>query len=95
MVEEFDYNVSNNISFCESCLEGKQQRSQSPLHSEKKRSKPLEWIHSDVYGKISSKLLGGAECFVTLIDDKTRYVWTYSIKKKVMYSKGFVSGRLK
>ena len=27
MVEEFDYNASNNISFCELCLKGKQQRS--------------------------------------------------------------------
>ena len=82
MVEEFDYNASNNISFCESCLKGKQQRSQSPLHSERKRSKPLELIHSDVCGKISLKSLGGAEYFVTFIDDKTKYVWAYSIKKK-------------
>jgi len=70
MVEEFDYSASNNISFCESCLKGKQQGSQSSLHSERKRYKPLELIHSDVCGKISSKQLGGAEYFVTFIDDK-------------------------
>ena len=30
----------------------------------------------------SSKSLGGAEYFVTFIDDKTRYVWAYAIKRK-------------
>ena len=82
MVEGFDYNASNDISFCEPCLKGKHQRSQLPLYSEKRKSKPLELIHSDVCGKISSKSLGRAEYFVTFIDDKTRYVWAYAIKKK-------------
>ena len=39
-------------------------------------------VHSDVCGKISSKSLSGAEYFVTFIDDKTRYIWVYVIKKK-------------
>ena len=82
MVEGFDYNASNDISFCEPCLKGKHQRSQLPLYSEKRKWKPLELIHSDVCGKISSKSLGRAEYFVTFIDDKTRYVWAYAIKKK-------------
>ena len=82
MVEGFDYNASNDISFCEPCLKGKHRRSQSPLYSEKRKPKPLELIHSDVCGKISSKSLGRAEYFVTFIDDKTRYVWAYAIKKK-------------
>ena len=92
MVEEFDYNVSNGISFC---LKGKQQRSQSPLHSEKKRFKPLELIHSDVCGKTGSKSLGGAEYFVTFIDDKARSFGHIQLRKKVMHSKNFLSGRLK
>ena len=33
-------------------------------------------------GKLSSKSLGGAEYFVTFIDDKSRYVWAYAIKRK-------------
>ena len=82
MVEGFDYNASNDISFCEPCLKGKHRRSQSPLYSEKRKPKPLALIHSDVCGKISSKSLGRAEYFVTFIDDKTRYVWAYAIEKK-------------
>ena len=45
--------------------------------SERKGSKSLELIHSDVCGTISSKSQGGAEYFVTFIDDKTKYVWAY------------------
>ena len=81
LIEEFDYNTSNDISFCEPCLKGKHRRSQFPTCSENK-SKPLELVHSDACGKLSSKSLGGAEYFVTFIDDKTRYVWVYVIKRK-------------
>ena len=82
LVEGFDYCISKENSFCEPCLKGKLQRNQFPAHSERKTSKPLELIHSDVCGKISSKSLSGAEYFVTFTDDKTRYIWVYPIKRK-------------
>ena len=61
-------------------MKGKHKRSQFPPHSERMTSEPLKLIHSDVCSKLKS--LGGAEYFVTLTDDKTRYVWVYVIKKK-------------
>ena len=94
LVEEFDYNASNDISFCESCVKGKYQRSQFPTSSEKKKSKLLELIHNDVCGKLSSKSLGGAEYFVTCIDDKTRYVWVYVINRKSDVFKRFCEWKL-
>ncbi len=33
-------------------------------------------------GKINSKSLGGAIYFLTFVDDKTRYVWIYTLKHK-------------
>ena len=93
LVEEFDYNASNDISFCEPCLKGKHRRSQFPMHSEKK-SQPLELVHSDVCGKLSSKSLGGAEYFVTFIDDNTRYVWVYVIKRKSDVFKRFCEWKI-
>ena len=39
-------------------------------------------VHSDVCGKISEKIIGGAEYFHTLTDDKTCYSWVYSLKSK-------------
>ena len=92
--EGFDYNASNEISFCEPCLKGKHQKSQFPLYSEKRQSKPFELIHSDVCGKLSSRSLGRGEYFVTFIDDKTRYVWAYAIKKKSDIFKRFCEWKI-
>ena len=39
-------------------------------------------MHSDVCGKISTESLSGAEYFLTFIDDTTRYVWVYVLKRK-------------
>ena len=42
----------------------------------------LQTVHSDVCGKMNEKSLGGAEYFLTFIDDKTRYVWVYCLQHK-------------
>ena len=34
----------------------------------------LKLVHSDACGKVNTKSLGGAEYFLTFIDDKSRYV---------------------
>ena len=39
-------------------------------------------VHSDVCGKLETKSLSGAEYFVTFIDDKSRFVWVYTLKHK-------------
>ena len=43
---------------------------------------PLELIHSDVCRKVNARSLGGAEYFLTFIDDSTRYAWVYLVKRK-------------
>ena len=51
-----------------------------PFSGTRTRAKePLGLIHSDVCGKISSPLL---EYFLTVIDDKSHYVWIYLLKNK-------------
>ena len=42
----------------------------------------LELIHSDVCGPMPTRSLGGAQYFVTFIDDATCKVWVYAIKSK-------------
>ena len=37
----------------------------------------LESVHTDLCGKFRKKSFGGAECFVTFTDDKTRYAQIY------------------
>ena len=82
LVEEYCYCASKQIKFCKTCLKGKHQRSQFPPYSKRTTNEPPELVHSDIYRKLESKSLSGAEYFITFIDDNTRYVWVYVIKHK-------------
>lgn len=62
-------------------MSGKIHRSAFPGTGRERAKEPLG-LHSDVCGKIDSPSLGGAEYFVTFIDDKTHYVWIYMLKNK-------------
>ena len=79
MVEGFS--LRDELKFCEACAEGKSVRTKFPK-SKNRNSDILGLIHSDVCGKITTKSLGGAEYFLTFIDDNTRYVWVYFLKTK-------------
>ena len=79
--EQFDYNVKKNIGFCEACIGGKLHRSRFEISSSQTKE-PLEVVHSDVCGKLREKSIGGAEYFLTFIDDYTRYTWVYPLKTK-------------
>jgi transposase InsO family protein len=81
LVNGFNFDVSKEIDICEACIEGKHHRSKFPT-SIKQAEEPLELVHSDVCGKINVPSLGGAEYFLTFIDDKSRYVWVYFLKQK-------------
>ena len=85
MVVGFNYNpekASEGIGFCESCVEGKSHRLPFPPRQGKRSSTPLEIVHTDVCGKLNVKSLGGAQYFLTFIDDSTHYVWIYVLKRK-------------
>lgn len=89
LVDEFDFNVSKSIGFCESCVNGKHHRSSFPK-SKSKTSEPLEIVHFDVCGKMREKSLGGGEYFLTFTDDLTRYSWVYILKSKAEVFERFV-----
>lgn len=85
MVIGFDYDpekATEGIGFCESCVEGKSHRLPFQPRQGKQSNTPLELVHSDVCGKLNIKSLGGAQYFLTFIDDSTRYVWIYVLKRK-------------
>ena len=87
LVKGFNYHVADSTKVCESCAQGKLHKTKFP-RSERSRAKmPLELIHSDVCGKLSSKSLSGAEYFLTFIDDKTHYTWVYVLKKSDVFEK--------
>ena len=82
LVNGFDFDMTKEINFCESCVEGKHHRRHFPTIGGKRSVEPLGLVHSDVCGKISTESLSGAEYFLTFIDDTTRYVWVYVLKRK-------------
>ena len=84
----FDYDTSSQLTFCEACPQGKQHRNKFPASSTR-ADEPLGLVHSDVCGKINVKSLGGAEYFMSFIDDKTRFTWVYPIRTKDQVFKKF------
>ena len=77
LVHSFDYDVSKEIGSCEACIGGKHHKSFRALHRGTCSKEPLDLVHSNVCGKMNAKSLGGAEYFLTFINDRTHYVWVY------------------
>ena len=73
---------SIDLELCEHCLYGKKNRTSFVRTGHAKKSSPLELVHSDVFGPTEVTSLGGANYFVTFLDDCTRKVWVYMLNKK-------------
>ena len=82
IVDGINCDKFNDLSFCESCVQGKNHRLPFPKKTERRSTKILEVIHSDVCGKISTPSLSNCNYFVTFIDDSSRYVWIYFLQTK-------------
>ena len=57
------------------CAEGNHHKSLFPTGGGARAEDVLDLVHTDVCGKLSPRSIGGAEYFVTFIDDKSRYVY--------------------
>ena len=72
---------SGKLDFCKHCLFGKQ--SKQKFKTDKHTSKGiLDYIHSDVWGPTPTTSYGGSSYFVSFIDDFSRKVWVYMLKRK-------------
>lgn len=72
---------------CEPCVLGKQTRV-SFHDSVTGGTKPLDLIHTDVWGPAPTTSRNGAKYYVSFIDDATRKTWLYLMKdKSEMFSK--------
>ena len=78
LVNGFDYNLCNVFDLCESCIAGKLHRKPFATSGRKRADGILDLVHSDVCGRISTPSLGGAEYFLTFIDDRSHYMWVYT-----------------
>ena len=65
-------------------MEGKHHHQKFSKTGGTRATELIELVHTDVCGKLEEKSPNDKEYFLTFIDDKdkSRYVWTYSIKHK-------------
>ncbi|GJT84310.1 retrovirus-related pol polyprotein from transposon TNT 1-94 [Tanacetum coccineum] len=65
---------------CETCVEAKLTRTSFKLV--KRKTKPLDMIHTDICDLKSLPTKGGNKYFITFIDDCTKYCYVYLLKSK-------------
>jgi 5'-3' exoribonuclease 2 len=75
-----EIDIPNEV--CEECVQAKQHKNNFSKDARSKSKVILEVIYSDVCGPIQLDLIVGNRYFVTFIDDFSRKLWTYLIKKK-------------
>lgn len=68
-----DFSKFDVVSHCKHCISGKMHH-----HS----TKPLELIHSDVWGPALITSVNGFRYYLVLIDDFTKFAWVYLLKHK-------------
>ncbi|KAJ9567458.1 LOW QUALITY PROTEIN: hypothetical protein OSB04_003424 [Centaurea solstitialis] len=74
--------ITHPTQLCEVCLVGKQSRLSFPIQAQYRASKPLELIHTDLCGPIAPETSAGNRYFFLLVDDFSRFMWVYVIKRK-------------
>ena len=71
-----------DVGLCEDCIFGKQKKVSFTKIGKTPKAKRLELVHTDVWGPSPVSSLAGSLCYVTFIDDSTRKLWVYFLKKK-------------
>jgi hypothetical protein len=67
---------------CAGCVLGKHHRDSFEKHASWHASGPLQLVHSDLCGPLSSPSFFGCNYFLTFIDDFSRCTWVYFLKLK-------------
>ena len=81
MVSGFlEIDIPNEV--CDECLQAEQHKNSFSEDAGSRSKATLEVIYSNVCGPIQVDSMGGNKYFVTFIDDFSRKLWTYLIKKK-------------
>eukprot|EP00795_Rhopilema_esculentum_P015799 gene15799-biopygen5210 len=80
---------NDELNFCTGCAESKMSRKPFKSTEGIKTSRKLQIVHSDVCGPMSIQSFSGKRYFVTFIDDNSRCVKVYFIRKKSEVLKRF------
>ncbi|KAE8725120.1 Polyadenylate-binding protein 7 [Hibiscus syriacus] len=71
-----------DVGLCEDCIFGKQKKVSFTKIGKTPKAERLELVHTDVWGPSPVPSLAGSLYYVTFINDSTRKVWVYFLKKK-------------
>ena len=71
----------NTDSFCSACCLGKIHKSPY-FSSETKYTKPLELVHTDLWGPSPCHSASGYKYYIHFIDAYSRYTWIYLLRQK-------------
>jgi transposase InsO family protein len=74
--------VSCRDGVCVGCVLGKHHRDNFDKRASWHASGPLQLVHSDLCGPLSSPSFSGCKYFLTFIDDFSRRTWVYFLKLK-------------
>jgi transposase InsO family protein len=74
--------VSCRDGVCAGCVLGKHHRDSFDKRASWHASGPLQLVHSDLCGPLSSPSFSGCKYFLTFIDDFSRRTWFYFLKLK-------------
>ncbi|KAK0570630.1 hypothetical protein LWI29_004098 [Acer saccharum] len=67
---------------CGPCQQGKQTKSVHKKGKYLSTKEPLELIHMDLLGPIQTESLGGRRYILVVVDDFSRFTWTYFLREK-------------
>ncbi|CAA0831536.1 Uncharacterized mitochondrial protein AtMg00300 [Striga hermonthica] len=73
---------SVDVGLCEQCVLGKQKRVSFITTGRAPKTEKLELVHTDLWGPAPVTSLGGSMYYMTFVDDCTRKVWVYFLKRK-------------
>ena len=71
-----------DFSICKHCIYGKHACLAHKRNLNKKKSEPLDLVHSEMCRPMPVRSMGGASYFITFIDDATKKVWVYPMARK-------------
>ena len=74
--------INHPAQIRESCLVGKHSRQHFRVETTFRAAQPLELVHGDLCGPITPATQAGNRYIFLLVDDFSRYMWSFMIKTK-------------
>ncbi|KAD4178302.1 hypothetical protein E3N88_26893 [Mikania micrantha] len=74
--------INHPAQLCEACLAGKQTRHCFPDKTLFRSENPLDQIYADLCGPITPPSPAGNRYVLLIVDDHSRFMWTYILKTK-------------